>query len=85
VVPVATYGWYLAADVLAAAGAGLHLAPLGVKGFTYRRVKNDVHNRLITNLTGHALSGMTGTVFAHLYGIDLTQVTQALERIEDAD
>jgi transposase len=42
VVLEATYGWYWAADVLAAAGAHVHLAhPLGVKGFTYRRVKND--------------------------------------------
>ena len=38
----ATYGWYWAADVLEAAGAEVHLAhPLGVKAFTYRRVKND--------------------------------------------
>ena len=38
----ATYGWYWAADVLAEAGANVHLAhPLGVKGFAYRRVKND--------------------------------------------
>src|SRR4051812_10181667 len=45
VVLEATYGWYWAADVLAAAGAQLHLAhPLGVKGFTYRRVKNDVRD-----------------------------------------
>ncbi len=42
VVLEATYGWYWAADVLQAAGARVHLAhPLGVKGFTYRRVKND--------------------------------------------
>ena len=42
VVLEATYGWYWAADVLADAGAQLHLAhPLGVKGFAYRRVKND--------------------------------------------
>jgi transposase len=33
---------YWAADTLAAAGAEVHLAhPLGVKAFTYRRVKND--------------------------------------------
>lgn len=38
----ATYGWYWAADTLAQAGAEVHLAhPLGVKAFTYRRVKND--------------------------------------------
>lgn len=38
----ATYGWYWAVDVLAEAGARVHLAhPLGVKGFAYRRVKND--------------------------------------------
>jgi len=38
----ATYGWYWAADVLVEAGATVHLAhPLGVKGFAYRRVKND--------------------------------------------
>src|SRR5215467_7280096 len=42
VVLEATYGWYWAADTLAAAGAQVHLAhPLGVKGFAYRRVKND--------------------------------------------
>jgi transposase len=42
VVLEATYGWYWAADTLAAAGAGVHLAhPLGVRGFAYRRVKND--------------------------------------------
>ena len=35
-------GWYWAADVLEAAGAQAHLAhPLGVKAFSYRRVKND--------------------------------------------
>jgi transposase len=40
----ATYGWYWAADVLVEQlGADrVHLAhPLGVKGFQYRRVKND--------------------------------------------
>ncbi len=42
VVLEATYGWYWAADVLAAAGAEVHLAhSLGVRGFRYRRVKND--------------------------------------------
>jgi transposase len=42
VVLEAAYGWYWAADTLAAAGAEVHLAhPLGVKGFAYRRVKND--------------------------------------------
>jgi transposase len=42
VVLEATYEWYWAADTLAAAGAEVHLAhPLGVKAFTYRRVKND--------------------------------------------
>src|SRR2546430_13056482 len=45
VVLEATYGWYWAVDVLQAAGAQVHLAhPLGVKGFTYRRVKNDVRD-----------------------------------------
>src|SRR3979490_3473813 len=43
VVLEATYGWYWAVDVLQAGGARVHLAhPLGVKGFRYRRVKNDV-------------------------------------------
>ena len=38
----ATHGWYWAVDVLEAAGAEVHLAhPLGVKAFSYRRVKND--------------------------------------------
>jgi transposase len=42
VVVEATYGWYWAADVLGEAGAEVHLAhPLGVKAFSYRRVKND--------------------------------------------
>ena len=42
VVLEATYGWYWAADVLQAAGTEVHLAhPLGVKAFSYRRVKND--------------------------------------------
>ena len=42
VVLEATYGWYWAADLLSGLGASVHLAhPLGVKGFAYRRVKND--------------------------------------------
>jgi transposase len=44
VVLEACYGWYWAADVLAeqVGAEHVHLAhPLGVKGFTYRRVKND--------------------------------------------
>ena len=45
VVLEATYGWYWAADVLAEAGAEVHLAhPLGVKAFAYRRVKNDIRD-----------------------------------------
>jgi transposase len=45
VVLEATYGWYWAVDVLQDAGAEVHLAhPLGVKGFAYRRVKNDVRD-----------------------------------------
>jgi len=42
VVLEATWGWYWAADVIAAAGGRVHLAhPLGIKGFENRRVKND--------------------------------------------
>src|SRR6476660_8304869 len=42
VVLEATYGWYWAADTLAELGATVHLAhPLGVKMFSYRRVKKD--------------------------------------------
>ena len=43
VVLEATYGWYWAVDVAAEQlGAQVHLAhPLGIKGFTNRRVKND--------------------------------------------
>ena len=45
VVLEATYGWYWAVDVLQDCGAQVHLAhPLGVKGFRYRRVKNDVRD-----------------------------------------
>jgi transposase len=42
VVIEAAYGWYWAVDVLEEAGAEVHLAhPLGVKAFSYRRVKNE--------------------------------------------
>jgi transposase len=42
VVLEATYGWYWAADALAELGASVHLAHLlGVRMFSYRRVKND--------------------------------------------
>jgi transposase len=45
VVLEAAYGWYWAADTLAELGAQVHLAhPLGVKMFSYRRVKNDVRD-----------------------------------------
>jgi transposase len=45
VVLEATYGWYWAVDALQAAGARVHLAhPLGIKGFSYRRVKNDIRD-----------------------------------------
>jgi len=45
VVLEATYGWYWAVDVLHARGARVHLAhPLGVRGFRYRRMKNDVRD-----------------------------------------
>jgi transposase len=41
----ATNGWYWAADVVAQAGATPHLVhPLGIKGMTNRRVKNDVRD-----------------------------------------
>ena len=47
VVLEATYGWYWAADTLAELGAHVHLAhPLGVKMFSYRRVKNDLLTEL---------------------------------------
>jgi transposase len=45
VVLEATYGWYWAADVLAEAGARVHLAhPLGIKGMSQRRVKTDLRD-----------------------------------------
>ena len=41
----ATLGWYWAADVLRECGAPLHLAhPLGIKAFSYQRVKKDESN-----------------------------------------
>jgi transposase len=47
VVVEATYGSYWAADVLEAARAEVHLAhPLGVRAFTYRRVKNEALSRI---------------------------------------
>ena len=52
----ATYGWYWAADELAAAGAEVHLAhPLGVRAFTHRRVKNDPLTELPDVTAGHRL------------------------------
>ena len=51
VVLEACYGWYWAADTLAAAGAEVHLAhPLGVKAFSHRRVKNDLDARDLADL-----------------------------------
>ncbi len=48
VVLEATYGWYWAADTLAAAGAEVHLAhPLGVKAYGYQRVKTGRFRRRI--------------------------------------
>ena len=38
----ATYGWYWAVDVFEAVGATVHLThPLGVNGWSYRKVQND--------------------------------------------
>ena len=65
VVIEATYGWYWAVDVLAAAGAEVHLAhPLGVKAFSYRRVKNDP----LTELTAAVdqVSGRAGVLVANV-------------------
>src|SRR5258707_7502247 len=58
VVLEATYGWYWAADVLADAGAIVHLAhPLGVKGFAYRRVEKQQNHATgpshLTRVCGH--------------------------------
>lgn len=45
VVLESTYGWYWAVDTLQECGANVHLAhPLGVKAFSYRRVKNDLRD-----------------------------------------
>jgi transposase len=63
VVIEATYGWYWAVDVLEAAGAEVHLAhPLGVKAYSYRRVKNDP----LTELPGGVpqVSGRRGALVA---------------------
>jgi len=50
----ATYGWYWAVDALAELGASVHLVhPLGVKMFSYRRVKNDERDTAdLANLLG---------------------------------
>ena len=54
VVLEATYGWYWAADALAELGATVHLAhPLGVKAFSYRRVKNDQRDASDLSGLGH--------------------------------
>ncbi|WP_241834376.1 IS110 family transposase, partial [Pseudofrankia asymbiotica] len=45
VVLEATYGWYWAVDALGDLDARVHLAhPLGVKAYSYRRVKNDIRD-----------------------------------------
>jgi transposase len=65
VVLEATYGWYWAADTLAELGAHVHLAhPLGVKMFSYRRVKNDARDAadLADLLRMGAASGEAGRV-----------------------
>jgi hypothetical protein len=68
VVLEATYGWYWAADTLAAAGAEVHLAhPLGVKAFSYRRVKNDLLTELpagFSQVCGRAVTWLA-TVARH--------------------
>ena len=68
VVLEATYGWYWAADTLAAAGAEVHLAhPLAVKAFTYRRVKNDPLTELpagLSQVSGRAVTWLA-TVARH--------------------
>jgi transposase len=59
VVLEATYGWYWAADALAELGANVHLAhPLGVKGFSYRRVKNDLLTELAKRSFGECAQGV---------------------------
>lgn len=41
----ACWGWYWAADVIGECGARLHLAhPLGIAGYSNRRVKNDIRD-----------------------------------------
>jgi hypothetical protein len=74
VVLEATYGWYLAVDALQAAGATVHLAhPLGVKGFRYRRVKND----LLTELSASSPRGCVpgGVRLSRDFGIGVSRTT----------
>jgi hypothetical protein len=61
VVLEAAYGWYWAADALAELGATVHLAhPLGVKMFSYRRVKNDLLTELPGRCGGWDVRGRAG-------------------------
>ena len=61
VVLEATYGWYWAADTLAELGAHVHLAhPLGVKMFSYRRVKNDLLTELAGRCAGRDVRARAG-------------------------
>jgi hypothetical protein len=63
VVLEATYGWYWAADTLAELGARVHLAhPLGVKMFSYRRVKNDLLTELPVGFFGRCVRRWSGVV-----------------------
>ena len=77
VVLEATYGWYWAADLLAAHGASVHLAhPLGVAGYSHRRVKNDVRDAtdlaqlLRTGLLPEAWADGIGERFSEAWGIE---------------
>jgi len=61
VVLEATYGWYWAADALGELGANVHLAhPLGVKAFSYRRVKNDLLTELPAGFFGRCVRRWSG-------------------------
>jgi len=63
VVLEATYGWYWAVETLQQLGAQVHLAhPLGIKGFTNRRVKNDLLTELPGRCGGREVRGRAGLV-----------------------
>ena len=81
VVLEACYGWYWAADVLAAADAEVHLAhPAGVNAFACRRVKNDeLDARDLADLLRMGLPGEAWIAPAEIR--ELREITRSRQKL----